>query len=257
MGWSNQAPTLPSGSSWSSESSTGWRSGHVTGWRYKGRFSVARGAGQTVYVRAYVDAECTNNDQVWNNEAKFGPEVKVGSGSWVSKSRDSARGNYGETTFGPYYYEGTASNSVTIYARAYYDSDHVSVNVTGSNLPYLTYTVSYNGNGSDGGSTADQTKVSGTDLTLSACGFTKTRYRFVEWNTKADGTGTSYQPGDTYSTNAALTLYAIWEKATIPVYVNPSGSAVYEADAAYVNIGGQIKEADVYINIGGHIYLIS
>lgn len=35
-------------------------------------------------------------------------------------------------------------------------------------------------------------------------------YVFKEWNTKSDGTGTSYAPGASYSTNAALTLYAIW-----------------------------------------------
>lgn len=34
---------------------------------------------------------------------------------------------------------------------------------------------------------------------------------FKEWNTKPDGTGVSYQPGDIYSENADLTLYAIWE----------------------------------------------
>ncbi len=36
-------------------------------------------------------------------------------------------------------------------------------------------------------------------------------YVLKEWNTNADGTGVSYQPGDTYSENADLTLYAIWE----------------------------------------------
>lgn len=36
-------------------------------------------------------------------------------------------------------------------------------------------------------------------------------YKLKEWNTKPDGTGVSYQPGDTYSENADLTLYAIWE----------------------------------------------
>ena len=34
---------------------------------------------------------------------------------------------------------------------------------------------------------------------------------FVNWNTKGDGTGKSYAPGATYSTDANLTLYAIWK----------------------------------------------
>ena len=43
---------------------------------------------------------------------------------------------------------------------------------------------------------------------------------FLSWNTKADGTGTNYSPGQTYSTNAKLDLYAKWGNASfIPVAV--------------------------------------
>ena len=34
----------------------------------------------------------------------------------------------------------------------------------------------------------------------------------MKWNTKADGTGTSYNPSATYKENADLTLYAIWQQ---------------------------------------------
>lgn len=37
-------------------------------------------------------------------------------------------------------------------------------------------------------------------------------YRFKSWNTKSDGTGTTYTGGTAYSTNSNLTLYAIWER---------------------------------------------
>ena len=40
--------------------------------------------------------------------------------------------------------------------------------------------------------------------------FTREGYVFNGWNTNADGTGVSYQAGDTYSGNADLTLYAQW-----------------------------------------------
>ena len=39
-------------------------------------------------------------------------------------------------------------------------------------------------------------------------------YVFREWNTVADGSGVSYNPGDIYSDNTDLTLYAIWEHDT-------------------------------------------
>ncbi len=40
---------------------------------------------------------------------------------------------------------------------------------------------------------------------------TKTLYKFIEWNTSADGTGTSYSAGDTVTMSDDLTLYPIWD----------------------------------------------
>lgn len=47
---------------------------------------------------------------------------------------------------------------------------------------------------------------------------TKDGYNFVEWNTKSDGSGKSYDEGDTVKINKDLTLYAQWEEDTT-VYV--------------------------------------
>ena len=41
---------------------------------------------------------------------------------------------------------------------------------------------------------------------------TRDKYKFVEWNTKDDGTGTSYKPGNMLAPMADITLYAIWEE---------------------------------------------
>ncbi len=53
-----------------------------------------------------------------------------------------------------------------------------------------------------------------TDIEIIDTYPTRVGYIFKEWNTTADGSGVSYQPGDTYSENADLTLYAIWEHDT-------------------------------------------
>ena len=84
------------------------------------------------------------------------------------------------------------------------------------------YAVSFNGNGGTNVPAA-QTKTHGVILALSGTRPVKSGYRFVEWNTKADGTGTSYQPGGTYTGNAALTLYAIWELLTYTISFNANG----------------------------------
>lgn len=73
-----------------------------------------------------------------------------------------------------------------------------------------TYTVTYNANGGSG-APGRQTKTYGQALTLSSTVPTRTQCRFRTWNTRSDGTGTSYAPGASYTANAAVTLYAIWD----------------------------------------------
>ena len=75
-----------------------------------------------------------------------------------------------------------------------------------------TYTVSYNANGGTG-APANQTKTYGVTLTLSSTKPTRTNYNFKGWGTSASATTVSYASGASYTANAAITLYAIWELA--------------------------------------------
>ena len=50
---------------------------------------------------------------------------------------------------------------------------------------------------------------------------TRSGYSFVNWNTLANGTGTSYAAGSTINLTADTTLYAIWQAdapSTRPYY---------------------------------------
>lgn len=81
-----------------------------------------------------------------------------------------------------------------------------------------TWQVSYNGNSDNVTNVPSaQTKTYGQTLTLSSQIPQKVDYNFLGWNTEADGTGTTYQPGASFTTNAATVLYAQWELA----YVKP------------------------------------
>lgn len=77
-----------------------------------------------------------------------------------------------------------------------------------------TYTVSYNANGGSG-APSSQTKTYGVNLTLSSTKPTRTNYNFKGWGTSASSTTVSYAAGASYTANAAITLYAIWEIAYI------------------------------------------
>lgn len=83
----------------------------------------------------------------------------------------------------------------------------------------VTYTVSYNANGGTG-APANQTKTYNVTLKLSSIKPTRTDYNFISWNEKADGTSTPHGAGTNYTTNKAVTLYAIWEKAYKPPTIN-------------------------------------
>ena len=75
-----------------------------------------------------------------------------------------------------------------------------------------TYTVSYNANGGTG-APGNQTKTYGKTLTLSSTKPTRTNYNFKGWGTSASATTVKYSVGGSYTANAGITLYAVWELA--------------------------------------------
>lgn len=145
----------------------------------------------------------------------------------------------------------TITFKVNIYA---YNINYASYSMSGSATASLgaeTYAVSYNANG-HGTAPSSQTKTKGTNLTLRSfianqtsngsgtitgnanggswsgsngtAGWITT-YAQTYWNTAANGSGTNYASGGTYSTNAATTLYAIWSSSTAGTsYTLPTGT---------------------------------
>lgn len=85
-----------------------------------------------------------------------------------------------------------------------------------------SYKVSYNANGGTG-APSSQTKYYGTAIKLSATKPTRTGYTFAKWTTAANGTGTSYAPGASYTANAAATLYAQWTANKYTVSYDANG----------------------------------
>ncbi|MBN1686723.1 MAG: leucine-rich repeat protein, partial [Spirochaetales bacterium] len=96
----------------------------------------------------------------------------------------------------------------------------------GANVTFVlpTYTVSYNGNGASGGSVPvdGNAYVQGTTVTVLGSGsLVNAGYNLAGWNTQANGLGTSYAIGATFTMGASdRTLYAIW----IPNYLTYSSS---------------------------------
>jgi uncharacterized repeat protein (TIGR02543 family) len=98
-----------------------------------------------------------------------------------------------------------------------------------------TYTVIYNGNGNTGGGVpVDSTSYQqGQAVTVlgNTGNLVKTGYSFVGWNTKTDGSGTTFTQGQTFAMGAAnVTLYAKWT-------TNPTYTVTYNGNS---NTGGSV-----------------
>ena len=101
-----------------------------------------------------------------------------------------------------------------------------------------TYTISYNANGGSG-APSSQTKTYGVALTLSSTKPTRTNYTFKGWGTSSSATTVTYASGASYTNNAAITLYAIWELA----YTNPriTGVSISRCDST-----GTVSDTGTY-----------
>lgn len=103
-------------------------------------------------------------------------------------------------------------------------------------VPALTsHKVSYNSNGGSG--TIDQqTKFYGNNITLSdGTGFTRANHTLTGWNTKADGSGTAYALGATYTENSTtnIILYAQWHMDYIkPTITNATAYRVANSSSS-------------------------
>lgn len=82
-----------------------------------------------------------------------------------------------------------------------------------------TYKITYNANGGSGAPTA-QTKTYGKTLTLSSTKPTRANYKFLGWSTNKSATTAAYSAGGSFTTNAATTLYAVWELAYVKPKIN-------------------------------------
>lgn len=100
------------------------------------------------------------------------------------------------------------------FVDAYYvDIGESTIHVNVQLVKNTEYTVHYDSNdGTENVSYDSNLYQKGDSVTVKNNMFTRTGYKFVGWNTEVDGTGTKYDPNNTFNIeNANVTLYAQWE----------------------------------------------
>ena len=90
------------------------------------------------------------------------------------------------------------------------------------------YKVTYYANGGSG-APMEQEKKYGVNLTLSSTVPLRNGYVFTGWNTKEDGSGKKYSPGDIYSENEKLNLYAQWKTNAYTLTYDGNGYSSYSS----------------------------
>ena len=139
-----------------------------------------------------------------------------------SKDRNATSASY--TAGGSY----TDNSDVTLYAVWRYDPE--------------TYTIRYDANGGTG-APASQTKTYGVPLTLSAVKPTRAGYEFLGWSTDPMTMLTNYAPGERYTDEASITLYAVWR------YVPKTYTVSYDANGGGNTPASQTKTEDVTLTL--------
>lgn len=104
-----------------------------------------------------------------------------------------------------------------------------------------SYTVTYHSNGGTGAPAA-QTKQYNVTLTLSSTVPTMTNHTFKGWGTSASSTTVAYKAGASYTKNASITLYAIWELS----YAKPS---VTNLDIFRCDSSGTASDSGTYFKV--------
>lgn len=105
------------------------------------------------------------------------------------------------------------------------------------------YAIQFDANGGSG-APADMNKYHDEDVVLPTTTPTRNGYTFKGWGTTSTDDTPNYQPGGTYTTNTARTLYAIWE-SNIPTTYTVS----YNANGGSGAPASQTKTKDVSLTL--------
>ena len=165
-------------------------------------------AGQMVNIAEYHNSGVTAEGVTYDNKVE---------GSNKSLYAEGYKDNAFDTTIGEWTTnpDGTTTRTVTKTCK-YCGYEEIVTEHQGK--------LTYDANGGEG-TIESTTGAAGESVPVAANVFTRNNYTFTGWNTKADGSGTAYKAGDSFTlTNENTVLYAQWSK-NAPAQVNVSYDA--------------------------------
>ena len=162
-----------------------------------------------------VDAEAYHNSGVTADGVTYNNHVD---GSNVSLYAEGYKDNAFDTTTSEWTTNDDGTITRTVTKKCKYCGYQ-------ENVTEYQVKLTYDANGGEG--TIDSaTGVAGESVTVAENGFIRNDYTFTGWNTQADGKGTAYKAGDSFTlTDKDTVLYAQWRKNSGSAGTGTNGTA--------------------------------
>ena len=229
---------------WSGYNFIGWYTSENSGTQITASSIVSITSNQTLYAH-------------WSDSTK--PTGSITSTNNVATSQTATLKLSDNTNLAGYYWGTNSSYSKNTYTTINGTSKTVTKAISSSGTYYLTVkdtdgnissTVSktfYKTTLNTAGGSVTPTSVitmSGNSFKLPSA--TLTGYSLVGWNTKSDGSGTSYKAGASYKPTANTTLYAQWKETTKPTGSITSTNNVATSQTATLKLSDNTNLAGYY-----------
>jgi uncharacterized repeat protein (TIGR02543 family) len=190
--------------------------------------------GDTLYAVWQQNQSPTTYSMVYNgNGNTSGSAPTDGNSPYSSGATVTVLGNSGNLAKTNYAFLGWSTNSSATSAQYTQGSTFsINANTTLYAVWIALRTVTYNGNGSTGGSApTDNSSPYHDGATVTVLGNTgnlvKTNNTFLGWSTNSSASSAQYTQGQTFTINSNTTLYAVWQVSppnTYTVTYNGNGS---------------------------------
>ena len=200
----------------------GWNSkADGSGTTYAAGDSFAIGSADVTLYAKWVAENVTTYSVTYNGNGNTGGTVPTDSNKYVADDKVTTKDNTGSLVKSGFTFAGwntKADGSGATYAAGdsfAIGSADVTLYVKWVAENVTTYSVTYNGNGNTGGTVPTDSNKYVAEASVSIKDNTgnlvKTGFTFAGWNTKADGSGTTYTAGGSFKMDSAdVTLYAKW-----------------------------------------------
>lgn len=162
------------------------------------------------------NSQAPQNFSLWTSNQNFKPGDSILISHWAENVSYYQIKVFKGTELKYENYEMTSQTTLSYTEPGIYCVEATAINDSGITTSKIyfgvgTYSVCYNKN--FGNENIKQDCVDYCSLyVLQENIFKKEGYKLLEWNTKADGSGLSYKPGDIYSEKKDVMLFAQWKK---------------------------------------------